>query len=119
MKTRPAFAVILVFCTIVLVYNIRSSRYAYSEEQQLGKKLILQYTPIFNELVKNNLGDCPLKDKCEVVIDKSLFPKASAVVFHDASPAYPDKAFEDQKMVVFTMESAPNVLERWAPIPGK
>lgn len=119
MKTRPAFAVILGFCIIALVYNIRSSRYADSAEQRLEKKSILLLTPIFGELKKNGLDDCPLKDRCEIIVDKSQFPQASAVVFHDPSTVYPAKASDDQKMVIYTMESAPNVVQRWENYPRK
>uniref|UniRef100_A0AC35G800 Fucosyltransferase n=1 Tax=Panagrolaimus sp. PS1159 TaxID=55785 RepID=A0AC35G800_9BILA len=111
-----AFSVIALFIIIGLTFYIFSTKTDEQKPEIITEdeppKLILQYTPIFRAWSDTAMDGCPLRNKCTVVFDKSMLPKADAVVFHVGDlytvKQYPLRAFQGQKHVMYSMESPIN-----------
>uniref|UniRef100_A0AC34Q190 Fucosyltransferase N-terminal domain-containing protein n=1 Tax=Panagrolaimus sp. JU765 TaxID=591449 RepID=A0AC34Q190_9BILA len=120
MRKRPVYLAIFAFVASIVLYLFVFQDYTpptTTEQMQFKKKVILQWTPIFGEYKTEALNACPLKDKCEFFIDKSVIKHADAVIFHDIIGELPKKAFDKQKFVIYTMESALNVMGSWSKLP--
>jgi alpha-1,3-fucosyltransferase len=111
-----AFSVIALFIIIGGTFYIFSTKTDEQKPKIITEdeppKLILQYTPIFRAWSDTAMDGCPLQNKCTVVFDKSLLPKADAVVFHVGDlytvKQYPLRAFQGQKHIMYSMESPIN-----------
>ncbi len=83
------------------------------------RKVILMWTPAFNE-EKPFLGDdCPLRDRCELTYAKSRLSEADTLVFHVPDINFHhwpnETALHGKRVprVFFTQETAPNLFKYW------